>query len=98
MTHRDKEKYNAYLNNYMKDRWTKRRAFAVESLGGECVVCGTTDELEFDHIDPDTKIMSIAKASSRSETFFWEEAGKCQLLCKPHHKEKTKQDRHASFA
>ena|SRR6478735_5249227 len=92
MTYKHKEDYNAYLNQYMKDRWTKRRALAVEKLGGECIECGETESLEFDHIDPSTKIMTVARASSRSEEFFWAEVSKCQLLCKPHHKIKTAQD------
>lgn len=90
---RDIAKYNAYLNGYMKDRWTKRRTTAIQELGGICVRCGEDSNLEFDHIDPGTKVMSIAKASSRSELFFWAEVRKCQLLCKPCHKEKTAEDR-----
>lgn len=80
------------MNEYMKKRWERRRAEAVDYLGGECARCGDSEELDFDHIDPLTKIMSIARASSRSETFFWEEVEKCQLLCKPCHLEKTAED------
>ncbi|QZE11514.1 hypothetical protein SEA_JADA_173 [Streptomyces phage Jada] len=36
--------------------------------------------------------MTIARASSRSESFFWEEVSKCQLLCKPCHIDKTAED------
>lgn len=77
------------MNQYMKDRWQKRREKAIEYLGGKCVVCGTTTALEFDHIDPKTKIITIARASSFSEERFWEEVNKCQLLCYTHHKQKT---------
>lgn len=84
--------YNASMNAYMKKRWEKRRALAVEHLGGECNRCGELEGFDFDHIDPSTKIMSIARASSRSEVFFWEEVAKCQLLCKPCHLEKTADD------
>jgi hypothetical protein len=87
------KEYNSKMNEYMKARWEKRRASAVEYLGGVCAVCGIDEGLDFDHIDPTTKIMSIARASSRSEKFFWEEVNKCQLLCKPHHVEKTANDR-----
>lgn len=90
--YKDKKRYNAYLNQYMKDRWARRREQAVEKLGGKCTQCDETESLEFDHIDPSTKTMTIARASSRSEKFFWEEVSKCQLLCKPHHKIKTAQD------
>lgn len=85
--------YNVEMNNYMKRRWEKRRKSAVEYLGGECVVCGSTEDLDFDHKDPSTKICSIARASSFSEKRFWEEVDKCQLLCKTHHKEKTRENK-----
>lgn len=84
--------YNNKMNQYMKKRWERRRKAAVEYLGSKCKRCGETEELDFDHINPLTKIMSIARASSRSEKFFWEEVDKCQLLCKPCHLEKTAED------
>ena len=87
--HSDVANNNAYMNSYMKDRWTKRRLMAVKILGGKCVVCGAIEYLEFDHIDRSTKLMSIASASSMSESFFWSEVAKCQLLCEKHHQEKT---------
>ncbi len=82
--------YNRSMNDYMKRRWGKRRAAAVASLGGKCVICGTTDKLEFDHIDPTTKVASIARASSFSLVRFDAEVAKCQLLCVDHHKAKHK--------
>ncbi len=85
MPKRDQEAYKTYMNNYMKDRWTKRRADAVKHLGGKCKICNETENLEFDHIDATTKINSIAKFSSASESKFWNEVNKCQLLCKEHH-------------
>jgi 5-methylcytosine-specific restriction endonuclease McrA len=84
--------YNKDMNNYMKNRWSKRRLSAIEYLGGKCIRCGDIEYLEFDHIDPSTKIMTIAKASSRNEVFFWEEVKKCQLLCVPCHMEKSAED------
>jgi len=84
--------YNNTMNSYMKDRWTKRRAKALELLGGKCVRCGWIEGLEFDHIDPTTKVMTIARASSRSEVFFWAEVNKCQLLCDACHLVKTAED------
>lgn len=81
--------YNQDMNTYMKERWRKRRLAAIEYLGGECVHCGATESLEFDHIEPKTKTMSIARASSLSEIRFWAEVRKCQLLCTDCHKQKT---------
>lgn len=35
--------------------WAKRARLAlIESLGGKCVDCGTTKDLELDHIEPCT--------------------------------------------
>jgi 5-methylcytosine-specific restriction endonuclease McrA len=90
MAFKNKEQYNAYNNAYMKARWVKRRLLAVAHLGSKCVRCGTTKNLEFDHIDPSTKLASIARASSWSEERFWKEVDKCQLLCVDCHKAKTK--------
>lgn len=81
--------YNESMNSYMKNRWESRRLEAIAKLGGKCVKCGTAQQLEFDHIKPETKKMTIARASSMNERFFWEEVAKCQLLCKRHHVEKT---------
>lgn len=77
------------MNEYMKERYKRRRIQAIEYLGGVCTICGIDSDLEFDHKDPETKICTIAKASSFSEKRFWEEVNKCQLLCKEHYKEKS---------
>jgi 5-methylcytosine-specific restriction endonuclease McrA len=84
--------YNKSMNKYMKQRWEARRQSAIDYLGGKCIRCNSTDFLEFDHIEPSTKIMTIAKASSRNEKMFWEEVNKCQLLCVPCHLEKSAED------
>lgn len=78
---------------YMKARYEQRRASAVAALGGHCARCPETDDLQFDHIDPSTKTMTIAKMWSASETRFQAELRKCQLLCVPHHLEKTLAER-----
>lgn len=79
---------NAYMNDYMKQRWAVRREKAVAALGGCCVECGSSDELHFDHINPETKLFAIAKGSGFSEERFAEELAKCQLLCADCHKRK----------
>lgn len=89
--------YNADMNAYMKARWEKRRLTAIEYLGGVCVVCGIASDLEFDHIDPETKYKSIAKLSSASEVKFKAELDKCQLLCHTHHVEKHSTATHGSL-
>lgn len=86
--------YNSEMNRYMKERYARRRDDWIESLGGECVNCGEKESLEFDHIDPKTKEYSIAKIlSGGSAEKVASEMAKCQLLCNPCHKEKTRADK-----
>jgi 5-methylcytosine-specific restriction endonuclease McrA len=60
-----------------------------EMLGGKCVRCGATSDLEFDHVDRHTKSFTIgSRAMSRWDGLLVELA-KCQLLCRPCHIEKT---------
>lgn len=73
----------------MARRYRDRRAEAVISLGGVCVICGTTDQLELDHIDRTTKSFEISKIWNSVPGLFWEEVRKCQLLCDPCHNLKT---------
>jgi hypothetical protein len=77
----------------MLNRYYKRKQQAQKLLGGVCNVCGTTDSLEFDHIDNSDKSFSISKLWNCSEKVFLEEIYKCQLLCHEHHKEKTKRNK-----
>lgn len=83
----------------MKERYARRRSEWIDRLGGVCVACGTTEKLEFDHVDPATKEFSIAKIlSGGSEERVAMEMAKCQLLCHDHHLEKTRMDRQAPIA
>ena len=82
---RDREKYNAYMNEYMKRRFHERRGKVIAHLGGKCVSCGSVDRLELDHIDPGTKAIETKKLWGSSEALFWAEVAKCQLLCRPCH-------------
>jgi hypothetical protein len=85
--------YNAHMAAYMKEWYERRRAEAVAALGGHCAWCDETENLEFDHIDPATKITTISKLWTASEVRFQAELAKCQLLCVPHHIEKTLAER-----
>lgn len=57
-------------------------------LGSVCVKCGAKDNLQFDHVDPKTKLFDIVKGADKPIEIFWLEVAKCQLLCVPHHAEK----------
>jgi hypothetical protein len=82
-----------YLRNYNKAGRQQRRAKLIEMLGGCCVRCGATEDLEFDHIDPSTKRFAVGSSMSRAWDVLVTEALKCQLLCRSCHREKAVEDR-----
>lgn len=82
----------AYQNNWMA---VKRLAY-IEEMGGVCVECGSTEKLEFDHIDRSTKTMNPKELWSRREEVIRAELAKCQLLCKSCHQKKTSAERMAA--
>lgn len=78
---------------YQREWMAKRRAawFADKS----CVVCGSRDNLQLDHIDPTTKVTHAVWSwkEERRET----ELVKCQTLCEQHHREKTSKENGIKF-
>ena len=83
----------AYMRKYIKARKQRRKAKLIEMLGGKCVRCGTTEDLEFDHIDPSLKRFNVCSDLTRAWDLLVEEAMKCQLLCKEDHIAKGAEDR-----
>lgn len=78
----------AQQREYQRQWIAGRRA---EWLAGKsCVICGSQEDLQVDHIDPAKKLShrvwswSIEKRDA--------ELAKCQVLCRPHHQEKTLRD------
>ncbi len=51
----NKKKIREQKREYCKEK----RAYCIEYLGGKCVVCGTTHNLQFDHIKRETKKYTI---------------------------------------
>ena len=74
---------------YAKAQRDERRAHCREYLGGKCVKCGTTHNLQFDHIKREGKKYTIASRIHQNFTILKEELDKCQLLCVDCHLEKT---------
>lgn len=68
----------------------RRRELALGYLGGVCKVCGVTEDLEFDHIDPATKVFTISRNLNRRWEVLVVELDKCQLLCRDHHLAKSR--------
>ncbi|AEJ94398.1 hypothetical protein ALICE_148 [Mycobacterium phage Alice] len=81
-----REEHNEYHRAYKAAR--RAEWFADKS----CVMCGVTEELQADHIDPEGKSPHIKVSHnvwSWSEEKRDAELEKCQVLCDPCHKEKT---------
>jgi len=76
----------------MKRRYSERMEEAKVILGGCCVICGTTENLEIDHIDWVYKEIPVNKMWSIAKIRFLKELEKCQLLCTIHHIQKSKAD------
>lgn len=68
-----------------KAKRVARRSKLIALLGGKCKKCGTTKNLEFDHIDKNTKTMDIAHSIDTKEDRLLNEIKKCQLLCRDCH-------------
>lgn len=84
-------KHKEKLKKKRKDKYELRKKIAYDYLGGKCTICKKIEKLEFDHIDPDTKLFAITK-TNLSEERFWVEIKKCQLLCRECHIKKTKKE------
>jgi 5-methylcytosine-specific restriction endonuclease McrA len=81
---------NEYFRKYMLKRYHQRRDELINRLGGACLSCGSKQDLEFDHIDPESKLFSFGKkGSSVALSKLLEEIDKCQLLCIPCHRIKS---------
>ena len=61
-------------------------------FGGKCVKCGSIENLHIDHINHLTKSFTISENWSHSWEVLEPELKKCQLLCKKHHLEKSKEE------
>lgn len=93
-----KQVYGERITNYSSDlerkvMWRKKRKDkAIQLLGGRCIECGSTDKLEFDHIDPKHCNFRIGSGLTRSWELVRKELLLCQLLCKSCHRRKTNED------
>lgn len=93
MPHKRREDYNAYMSEYCKKRYHTRRQEALEHLGGVYVSCGSTENLEFDHTNPENKEYAIGKIITGCNLKkVYKELEKCQLLCKKCHLKKSKEE------
>lgn len=83
------QKNKDQINEKRRERKNQHREYLIEMLGGKCVGCGTTENLQFDHIDRKQKEFCIGKSLASKLDKLITEAKKCQLLCDDCHKIKT---------
>jgi len=74
---------------YHQKYYAERKKEYVRILGGCCVKCGSTENLQFDHIEKDSREFVIAKIMKRKRAFVLQELKKCQLLCDTCHRKKS---------
>ncbi len=87
-----KQEYTPELQAQKKERYRRNRLLVAslkEEKGNACERCRGAGRLEFDHIDPSTKIFSLGQACLRSEKSIRAEAAKCRLLCRKCHWKRT---------
>jgi 5-methylcytosine-specific restriction endonuclease McrA len=75
------------------------RVYVLQLVGSHCMKCGSTEALQFDHIDPTTKSFEItARIGSLNvlnDPIFMKELAKCQVLCAPCHRTKSAEEHSA---
>ena len=71
--------------------WIAARRREWLETNGPCVQCGSEDNLEVDHIDPEYKISHNVWTWAKSRRL--EELAKCQVLCESCHLTKTSKHR-----
>jgi hypothetical protein len=83
MPYSDREKQRDYQNTWM----SARRLKYIALNGGMCRKCGSTDRLEFHHIDPKLKVSH--RVWSWTAERILAELIKCELLCHMCHNQAT---------
>ncbi len=86
------DEYRKYMREYTLKRYHERRSEAIALLGGKCMVCGSTTTLEIDHVERNLKTMNVDRMAWVSRERFLRELENCQVLCKPHHIDKTREE------
>jgi 5-methylcytosine-specific restriction endonuclease McrA len=74
----------------------ERRAECIAYLGGKCIGCGATSNLEIDHKNPASKSFTIGQRLFCSWATLLAELAKCHLLCKRCHARKSAAERSAT--
>ena len=73
---------------YQREWMSARRTAWIEA-NGPCAQCGSSKDLEVDHIDPSLKEYNPREIWSRRAEVREHELAKCQVLCRACHKAKS---------
>lgn len=76
---------------YMRKRYQRLKNWAISELGGKCIRCGSTKNLQFDHKNKKSKKLKISDINRVSDKVIRKELKKCQLLCVDCHKDKSRE-------
>lgn len=80
------------MAKYMRGRRAARRKELIKLKGERCARCGSAYELEFNHLDRSDKSFTLSgKGLDKSWDKILAELDKCELLCREHHLEYTRQ-------
>ena len=77
MAYKDRRRKNKYQRSWKAQR---RRAW-IAAQGGFCKWCGSTEDLQVDHIDPDLKTCNPTDVWCLSQEKRERELANCQVLC-----------------
>lgn len=77
---------------YHRNRKRERRKKFLMMLGGKCERCGNTQDLHFDHINPNKKQFNIANILNFPDKVVEKELKNCRLLCADCHRTKTREN------
>jgi hypothetical protein len=87
------KKRKEYYKKDVKERHSKNiKIIQEEKLKRGCACCGYRENafaLDFDHLDPNSKVEGVSRMSSRNIKKIKEEILKCQVLCANCHRIKT---------
>lgn len=84
MPRKDPDARREWMRNWVYQR---RQRWVEEN--GPCRICGGSENLEIDHIDPALKAVPIATLWTRAARIREAELAKCQVLCRQCHRKKT---------
>ncbi len=80
-----RQTHNEHYKELNRQRRKQRRELCLSILGGKCIKCFTVEDLEINHKDPDTKILTTQQIHNLPEDELVIELQKCELLCKACH-------------